>query len=206
VSATDPHQVFHRTIEAVGRIEAARVIAGVTRGLSISIAFTFCSPCAPRRTFSEAPPRCSVSLVIATHPIRRGPETLLLTSALKVRIALDLAARLSLPGLLHRSVRITPPNRARINARYGPALPSSPRLRGEADAAHHSAAISHARASGACAGGCSARRTSRSGVRGRRVASSSPAARGSSVSGAEAFGLARSSRCSTAFWAVAAGG
>src|SRR5258708_11112005 len=48
-------------------------------------------------------------------------------------------------------------NQARINARYGPALPSSPQLRGEADAAHHSAVISHARASGACAGGCSAR-------------------------------------------------
>src|SRR6266849_10769795 len=39
-------------------------------------------------------------------------------------------------------------NQARINARYGPALPSSPQLRGEADAAHHSAVISHARASG----------------------------------------------------------
>ena len=44
-------------------------------------------------------------------------------------------------------------NQARINARYGPALPSSPQLHGEADAAHHSAVISHARASGACAGG-----------------------------------------------------
>src|SRR5258705_12789387 len=43
--------------------------------------------------------------------------------------------------LLHRSVRITPQNQARINARYGPALPSSPQLRGEADAAHHSAVI-----------------------------------------------------------------
>src|SRR5260370_42432434 len=32
-------------------------------------------------------------------------------------------------------------NQARINARYGPALPSSPQLRGEADAAHHSAVI-----------------------------------------------------------------
>jgi len=31
VSATDPHQVFHRTIEAVWRIESARVIAGLTR-------------------------------------------------------------------------------------------------------------------------------------------------------------------------------
>jgi predicted RNA polymerase sigma factor len=31
VSATDPHQVFHRTIEAVRRIESARVIAGLTR-------------------------------------------------------------------------------------------------------------------------------------------------------------------------------
>ena len=51
--------------------------------------------------------------------------------------------------LLHRSsVRITP---------GGPALPSSPQLRGEADAADHSAVISHARASGAGAGGCSAR-------------------------------------------------
>jgi hypothetical protein len=29
-------------------------------------------------------------------------------------------------------------NQARIAARYGPALPSSPQLRGEADAAHHS--------------------------------------------------------------------
>src|SRR5258707_2245383 len=48
-------------------------------------------------------------------------------------------------------------NQARMNARYGLALPSSPQLRGEADAAHHSAVISHARASGACAGGCSAR-------------------------------------------------
>jgi uncharacterized membrane protein len=28
-----------------------------------------------------------------------------------------------------------------MNARYGPALPSSPQLRGEADAAHHSAVI-----------------------------------------------------------------
>src|SRR5580700_5433276 len=36
-------------------------------------------------------------------------------------------------------------NQARIDARYGPALPSSLRLRGEADAAHHSAVISHAR-------------------------------------------------------------
>jgi hypothetical protein len=44
-------------------------------------------------------------------------------------------------------------NQARINARYGPALPSSPQLRGEADAAHHSTVISHAPASGACAGG-----------------------------------------------------
>ena len=35
-------------------------------------------------------------------------------------------------------------NQARINARYGPALPSSPQLRGEADAAHHSDVISHA--------------------------------------------------------------
>jgi RNA polymerase sigma factor (sigma-70 family) len=31
VSATDRHQVFHRTIEAVWRIESARVIAGLTR-------------------------------------------------------------------------------------------------------------------------------------------------------------------------------
>jgi predicted RNA polymerase sigma factor len=31
VSATDPHQVFHRTIEAVWRIESARVIADLTR-------------------------------------------------------------------------------------------------------------------------------------------------------------------------------
>ena len=31
MSATDPHQVFHRTIEAVWRIESARVIAGLTR-------------------------------------------------------------------------------------------------------------------------------------------------------------------------------
>jgi RNA polymerase sigma factor (sigma-70 family) len=31
VSATDPHQVFHRTIEAVWRIESARVIAVLTR-------------------------------------------------------------------------------------------------------------------------------------------------------------------------------
>jgi hypothetical protein len=43
-------------------------------------------------------------------------------------------------------------NRARISARYGPALPSSPQLRGEADAARHSAVISHSRTSGACAG------------------------------------------------------
>ena len=47
-------------------------------------------------------------------------------------------------------------NQARLNARYGPELPSSPQLRGEADRAHHAAVISHARASGACAGGCSA--------------------------------------------------
>jgi hypothetical protein len=37
VSATDPHQVFHRTIEAVWLIESARVmslvIAGLTRDL-----------------------------------------------------------------------------------------------------------------------------------------------------------------------------
>ena len=58
--------------------------------------------------------------------------------------------------LLHRSADHAA-NQARINARYGPALPSSPQLRGEADAADHSAVISHARASGACAGGCSAR-------------------------------------------------
>jgi len=31
VSATDPHQVFHRTIEPYGAIESARVIAGLTR-------------------------------------------------------------------------------------------------------------------------------------------------------------------------------
>jgi RNA polymerase sigma factor (sigma-70 family) len=31
VSAADPHQVLHRTIEAVWRIESARVIAGLTR-------------------------------------------------------------------------------------------------------------------------------------------------------------------------------
>ncbi len=31
MSATDPHQVFHRTIEAVWRIESARVIAGLAR-------------------------------------------------------------------------------------------------------------------------------------------------------------------------------
>jgi hypothetical protein len=31
VSATDPHQVFHGTIEAVWRIESARVIAGLIR-------------------------------------------------------------------------------------------------------------------------------------------------------------------------------
>ena len=30
MSATDPHQVFHRTIEAVWHIESARVIAGLT--------------------------------------------------------------------------------------------------------------------------------------------------------------------------------
>jgi hypothetical protein len=36
-------------------------------------------------------------------------------------------------------------NQARINVRYGPALPSSPQLRGEADAAPHSDRISHAR-------------------------------------------------------------
>ena len=29
MSATDPHQVFHRTIEGVWRIESARVIAGI---------------------------------------------------------------------------------------------------------------------------------------------------------------------------------
>jgi hypothetical protein len=34
-------------------------------------------------------------------------------------------------------------NQARINARYGPKVPSSPQLRGEADAAHHSDVISH---------------------------------------------------------------
>src|SRR6267142_6139162 len=37
-------------------------------------------------------------------------------------------------------------NQARINAPYGAALPSSPQLRGEADAAQRSAVISHARA------------------------------------------------------------
>jgi len=31
VSATDPHHATHRTIEAVWRIESARVIAGLTR-------------------------------------------------------------------------------------------------------------------------------------------------------------------------------
>ncbi|MGO9340350.1 MAG: sigma-70 family RNA polymerase sigma factor, partial [Terracidiphilus sp.] len=31
MSAADPHQVFHRTIEAVWRIESARIIAGLTR-------------------------------------------------------------------------------------------------------------------------------------------------------------------------------
>ena len=31
MSATDPHQALHRTIEAVWRIESARVIAGLTR-------------------------------------------------------------------------------------------------------------------------------------------------------------------------------
>jgi RNA polymerase sigma factor (sigma-70 family) len=31
VSATDPHQALHRTIEAVWRIESARVVAGLTR-------------------------------------------------------------------------------------------------------------------------------------------------------------------------------
>jgi hypothetical protein len=36
VSATDPHQVFHRTIEAVWRIESARVIAGLTRDLDLA--------------------------------------------------------------------------------------------------------------------------------------------------------------------------
>src|ERR1700691_5538104 len=34
-------------------------------------------------------------------------------------------------------------NQARINARYGPALPSSPQLRVEADAAYHSAVIGY---------------------------------------------------------------
>src|SRR5580658_735703 len=33
-------------------------------------------------------------------------------------------------------------NQARVNARYGPALPSSPQLCGEADAAYHSTLIS----------------------------------------------------------------
>jgi predicted RNA polymerase sigma factor len=31
VSATDPHQIFHRTIEAVWRIDSARIIADLTR-------------------------------------------------------------------------------------------------------------------------------------------------------------------------------
>ena len=31
MSATDPHHALHRTIEAVWRIESARVIAGLTR-------------------------------------------------------------------------------------------------------------------------------------------------------------------------------
>jgi hypothetical protein len=31
MSATDPHQGFHRTVEAVWRIESARVIAGLIR-------------------------------------------------------------------------------------------------------------------------------------------------------------------------------
>ena len=31
MSATDPHQALHRTVEAVWRIESARVIAGLTR-------------------------------------------------------------------------------------------------------------------------------------------------------------------------------
>src|SRR5271170_3559048 len=43
-------------------------------------------------------------------------------------------------------------NQALINARYGPALPSSPQLRGEADAAHHSAVISHQASASAFAG------------------------------------------------------
>jgi hypothetical protein len=36
VSATDPHQVFHRIIEAVWRVESARVIAGLTRDLDLA--------------------------------------------------------------------------------------------------------------------------------------------------------------------------
>ena len=36
MSATDPHQVFHRTIEGVWRIESARVIAGLTRDLDLA--------------------------------------------------------------------------------------------------------------------------------------------------------------------------
>ena len=36
MSPTDPHQVFHRTIEAVWRIESARVIAGLTRDLDLA--------------------------------------------------------------------------------------------------------------------------------------------------------------------------
>jgi predicted RNA polymerase sigma factor len=36
VSATSPCQVFHRTIEAVWRIESARVIAGLTRDLDLA--------------------------------------------------------------------------------------------------------------------------------------------------------------------------
>ena len=36
MSATDPHQVFHRTIEAVWRIESARVIARLTRDLDLA--------------------------------------------------------------------------------------------------------------------------------------------------------------------------
>jgi hypothetical protein len=42
VPATDPHQVFHGTIEAVWRIESVRVIAGLTRDKSDNLRHGLC--------------------------------------------------------------------------------------------------------------------------------------------------------------------
>ena len=79
MSATDPHQVSHRTIEAVWRIESARVIAGLTRDLDlpkISRSRNLASPIIPRHGSPQPSKRRAIDLFRRNAVAERKHEEL----------------------------------------------------------------------------------------------------------------------------------